>query len=108
MENVIEGNKLIAEFMGGRVTAIGTCKPYPSDLPHWAKQLQDFDWIKIGGYEYHSSWDWLRPVIEKIFEQSLAYPTEANKVCDMKIVVGIKYAWPKVVEFIKFYNTKTQ
>lgn len=40
MTDIIEGNRLIAEFDG-------------------------YD-IHMNGYQYHSSWDWLMPVVEKI------------------------------------------
>jgi hypothetical protein len=64
-EEILEGNKLIAEFMGGE---------FKEDLPYtfaksgWLKTpandhqtiAQDYD------FRYHKSWDWLMPVIEKI------------------------------------------
>lgn len=56
---VIEGNVLLAEFMG--------C----------ANQLHLVEHPKTGEYcdpEFHSSWDWLMPVVEKI--ESLGYDVE--------------------------------
>lgn len=45
-KDFIAGNKLIAEFMGKEIEAITSY----SDEPH----------------EWHCSWDWLMPVVEKI------------------------------------------
>lgn len=65
-KEIIEGNKLIAEFMGGKIMPYGNSKPYPKGLPNWALNEYDFDILKVGGFDYHSSWDWLMPVVEKI------------------------------------------
>jgi len=46
-EETTNGNKLIAEFMGNTVHEL--------DVPHI---LEDT--------EYHTSWDWLMPVVDKI------------------------------------------
>ena len=45
-EEIIEGNKLIAEFMG--------------------KEIRDHLYNDAVKWKYHLSWDWLMPVIEKI------------------------------------------
>lgn len=58
MENkeIIEGNKLIAEFMGMEFHTINNITGVTIDGV-------------LGGLEklqYHTSWDWLMPVVEKI------------------------------------------
>lgn len=66
-QEIIEGNKLIAEFMGGKVEDTLRCSNYTKiGLPKWAFKCYDFDVLKISGFEYNSSWDWLMPVVEKI------------------------------------------
>lgn len=67
-EEIIEGNKLIAEFMG--------YYPIKGDSlnPEWWWTNENRDTrtfsldMKIGdnGFHYHTSWDWLMPVVEKI------------------------------------------
>ncbi len=52
-EEEIEGNKLIAEFMGSVYD--GVYYRFPN-TERWT----------IGNMEYHSSWDWLMPVIDYI------------------------------------------
>lgn len=63
-------NELIAEFMGGwndnnNSKHLGMNVPADGN-PHWEDQWYDYKDMK-----YHSSWDWLMPVVEKI--QSLNY-----------------------------------
>jgi len=59
---IIEGNQLIAEFHGWRhiPTPKGKGKGY-WDFPDWKKANWD-----AGSFQYHSSWDWLMPMLEKI------------------------------------------
>jgi hypothetical protein len=53
---------------------------------------------------YESDWNMLIPVVNKIAEFRLAYPTKANEVCDLKVVVMLPVLYKRVVEFIKWYN----
>lgn len=90
--NTIEGNKLIAEFMN---------KDGNGYLPMF----------------FHSSWDWLMPVVEKI--ESMKSPVYIHSNCctiyekvgkDHGMVLEeygetkIEAAWKSVVRFIKFKN----
>lgn len=67
--SVAEGNKIIAEFMGAKYIPDWTTPIYQTPSPTF-----DFEdkrpsrhasryWIDL---EYHISWDWLMPVVEKI------------------------------------------
>lgn len=86
-QEIIEGNNIIAEFYGD----ISGITSYP-DEP----------------LEFHSSWNWLMPVVEKIsgldskgneeFEMHQFYTTKANLDC------GIYHAYGQVIDFIKWYN----
>lgn len=65
--DTLEGYKIIAEFMGGTVTTLDTCANYGHmNIPEWAFREYNFDTMKIGGYDYFESFDWLMPVVEKI------------------------------------------
>lgn len=116
---IVEGNKLIAEFIG------------ISDFT-----LNEFDKFlvtdnnKVIGYfsyedlKYHTSWDWLMPVVEKIeVEQgciieiwlSLGKGCRINRLQPKgsnPITIPFSYesnstieaVWHTVVQFIKWYN----
>ena len=58
----MKNNKLIAEFMGLRINSYGD---YNID-----KEIMGFDMIvcSLTDTKFHSSWDWLMPVVEKCFD----------------------------------------
>lgn len=62
--NTIEGNKLIAEFLEGKQ------KKHPGGLGNMGYQfpiaIANSDWWSNDSLKFHSSWDWLMPVVEKI------------------------------------------
>lgn len=116
-----EGNKLIAEFMG-------------FDWQNYTKWIVDEDksYSKMYGnkeievpviieyLEYHSSWDWLMPVVEKIHLMRIVADviiTPGKTKILMQNPVGKEFSspfkpenssitecWICVVEFIKWYN----
>ena len=113
---IIEGNKLIAEFMGWSKS------PY-EHLPN--KMYKDDKGIHVDQLKYNSSWDWLMPVVEKVEE--FGYPTLVKsdyyrkkldyEVCIFQKGTGelliendfggqtkIMTTWRAVVEFIRWYN----
>ena len=76
-EEIIKDNELIAEFMGAThyepsTGVFGTC-----DYFKFPMHMFDEERIKSSDLEYHFSWNWLMPVIEKI--------------CTLKIGDGITY-----------------
>ncbi len=107
-EEIKEGNKLIAEFVGYNDNE------YPNLLPpfDWCGKLEPKD------MKYHSSWDWLMAVVEKI--ESLGYEftifnktTHLNcgKTFDLGYIISDtkrEAVYKTVVEFIKWYNKPTQ
>lgn len=112
MDNeTLEGNKLIAEFMGwnkmpetynnekGEVVSYGRSQ----DL----YTLSLINYKNANEFEYHSSWDWLMPVIKKIENinhDSAVILEEQVKVLLLPIYSEINKVWCAVVEFIKWYN----
>lgn len=116
-EKYLKGNKLIAEFR------------FPNAIEEYNSGSIDVEGgilhvgtLIFGQFElmrYHSSWDWLMPVVQKI--EDLGYWVEIRDVfCTISNNrVGIKYlkddisthkkskieaTWFTVVEFIKWYN----
>ena len=123
-KEIIEGNKLIAEFMGGKLI------PFPDSV---YKEVYEFEteitycsgkkW-PIPVLAYHVSWDWLMPVVEKIktikhpdyygFGFSMINDT-IQFTADNLIVPQFKKHWKEkdsmlnatwlaVVEFLEWYN----
>lgn len=117
MENVIEGNKLIAEFMGGKFKH--TYAPeYVTFNPVTFGNMQGGYGCMVEELKFHYSWDWLMPVVEKIetgnygfkmcrkvvevyFDNSKEVILKTKEKCRMDSL------WLAVVRFIQFYNTKT-
>lgn len=98
-------NELIAEFMGFKYYAD---YGHHRDVYYEEAVIDPADPDFVQSPHWNESWDWLMPVVEKISEYRLAYPEQADKVCNAKIVIRIKYLYPLVVEFVKFLNSQSQ
>jgi len=108
----IDANKLIAEFMGLDIIP----------LEQFVLGVQStIDRIKIGrkdyicpmteGYllehlQYHTSWDWLMPVVESCLERLDARDTSADNIKKNMISCDKRGLYNAVVEFINEYNKK--
>jgi len=116
--NTTESNKLIAEFMGWKqVTSHGSLV---WDRPKIDSQKPLFGELvdKKENGKYHSSWDWLMPVVERIeadYQHSVSICWQHCIVSNAgynKMEFGIELAsstkldatYNAVVEFIKWYN----
>ena len=87
---IIEENKLIAEFMGNRDLTLYHAK--------WQKG-DDIIYLK-----YHTSWDWLMPVVEKIYNIPKGNPLIEDRLTVSLISADIKFTHELIIEFIKWYN----
>ena len=95
MKNIVENNKLFAEFLG-------YSQPHP-DYPtttYWYKK----DCQPLTILLFHSDWNWLMRVIEKILQV-------CAEMDEMEMYWRITDAMPYIdnvyntcVEFVKFYN----
>lgn len=104
-EQIIEGNALIAQFMGAYVAKEGQ-KAYDMDdkFPNKADRLMPEEML------YHESWDWLMPVLEHIkFSSTPAFTDKINQ----KRVEIFKFVslfssfddiYDHVVQFISWFN----
>jgi len=87
-------NKLIAEFMG-----IESFKDSLASL-HQGKINVDVDVYEQA--QYHTSWDWLMPVVLKCFEKEEEVKDDLIfKLNDALLEVNIESLYKVVVEFIK-------
>tara|TARA_R110000822_G_scaffold302368_1_gene426546 strand:- start:321 stop:662 length:342 start_codon:yes stop_codon:yes gene_type:complete len=112
--NTQENNRLIAEFMGWDVKRPSTI---PSNLHLSNLELDNGE---IFEPLFHSSWDWLMPVVEKIESDErydvdiLQYGTRiregqkeiVNNIADISFDKKIEHTYQAVVEFIKQYNNQ--
>lgn len=113
---IIEGNKLIAEFMGFRNYAGGgervicnaSLTPFAAyDFAHG----NDLDKLK-----FHSSWDWLMPVLMEIgnrtgytlvMNEDVSYwcnEGQHDELPEFRGYSNIENIWEAVIEFIKWHN----
>jgi hypothetical protein len=124
-DEVIEGNKLIAEFMGleylgKNVFGMGG---YVFNLQDTSYEKNCLCYSNTEGMEYHSSWGWLMHIIDKIdfteingrnanveitwWETKIKHPLQCfDSGHDAKNDSRIFRTWSVVVEFIKWYNNQ--
>lgn len=132
-QEIIEGNKLIAEFMEYKHSDIlydEENEEYFFDTDHlvcvedievWESSVDD--WTSTLSPEqmlFHSSWDWLMPVVEKIEKNfwvttttrrgysavSIHQPQRAyEKIARVDSENKLEATWTAIVEFIKWYNS---
>jgi hypothetical protein len=109
-EEINENNKLIAEFAGF----------HPSEDPIMKNKgfyvRNNGEIFKLNEMRYHSSWDWLMPVVEEIENIGYVYNTKFGACCIAndhgKTIVtfegyssmNINTIYELVIKFIKWYN----
>lgn len=117
-QEIIEGIKLIAEFVDLEVLAnphLGGVRPKSSNsTPVELLKIiySEITYEQESVYpQFHASWDWLMPVIAKIYEME-EYEDYKNEASDIFINGGINIkpcdiisTFNDVVKFIKWYNT---
>jgi len=88
-------NKLIAEFMGMNYGDPNDNSVMIQITP------QGNEVVPINSMEYHSSWDWLKPVVERIEQVIQGVP---QQMLHLSLYSTIDEVYQAVVEFIKEYN----
>ena len=98
MEN---SNKLIAEFMGLK----------EHEGSYYLPLYNSGDWVPDVELEYHNSWDWLMPVVDKIKilvmeddSDELYNSEEWDNITHTLVQIEIKSVYQAVVEFINQNN----
>tara|TARA_A100001515_G_scaffold142969_1_gene142953 strand:- start:1117 stop:1446 length:330 start_codon:yes stop_codon:yes gene_type:complete len=109
----MKDNKLIAEFMG----AVGTPKYNPTEWDVYITGCLDVDsddenaqhFYTPDEMKYHTSWDWLMPVVSKITRDEQYIDNDYREhLLDIVPYGHIEDTYDAVVEFIKQYNDEKQ
>ena len=101
----MKDNKLIAEFMG----AVGTPKYNPTEWDVYITGCLDVDsddenaqhFYTPDEMKYHTSWDWLMPVAEKIYKQRGLDDEIILMIRDSVAELNIESMYKVIVEYIK-------
>ena len=104
---IIEGNKLIAEFMGAVIDIeYEDTETYRFPLKSAPKEYASYVWSS-DGLQYYSSWDWLMPVVFKIRDienmENKASGVQFAFTTDYK-KMSLDSIWTSVINFIKWHN----
>jgi hypothetical protein len=118
MKTIEQQNAIIAEFMGYNVIEK---PPIKDGVIVWSKAIDDSfpdKTLILSNIKYHTSWDWLMLVVERIESLGFIFKMYGNEVTFLKKgtfntriwnddFIGdtkIKAVYNAVIEFIEWYN----
>ena len=112
-EEIIQGNKLIAEFIGG-FERINKSWCFPSEMPYFIKI---YSYPKI--MRFHKSWNWLMLVIDYLqhtdncifcvtIDENVCkiWSEDSSYVHELVSSSTIKAVYEAIIKFIKWYNNE--
>lgn len=99
----MKDNKLIAEFMGLPLVPCSIGTEHGIVTEGYKHPKVDVPVIP-SGMQYHTSWDWLMPVVQKIEDYLSDNVGEVGYFDDGLTSNDIEVRYQAVVEFIKEYN----
>jgi hypothetical protein len=105
--NTQENNKMIAEFMGGQYV-----DEYLIEFEDFyaVKEIVEDEYYYTNCFDsdnelqYHTSWDWLMPVVEKILNKSDDDELIERFYEIQNVIPNREATYKSVVEFINQYN----
>ena len=95
MEETIKNNRLIAEFWGMELGDDKTMYYDDAENLHPPTPINEL--------KFHSSWDWLMPVVVKIKGMNIEDEEMFNEI-DFYVTSSIENLYSAVVRFIEWYN----
>ncbi len=104
-EEIIENNKLIAEFMGIEerdmvfLFPVNLGKLFYSPNSCYNSKDEDCFELELAGLNYHNSWDWLMPCIGKISNQC-EEPEELDNLKYALLTNNIEEAYRFVINYL--------
>jgi len=104
-QEIIDGNRFIAEFMGWKFNKERKAYYIPQTLGFPFKG-------KVEDLKYHKDWNWIMPVVIKCFDvycdvEGVSVFNADNqqfKLNDALLLTDINALWLAVIEFIEWYN----
>lgn len=102
-QEIIENNRLIAEFMGFNTSPSG-------ELYHVVINNNHLGYFHPATMLFHNSWDWLMPVIDKItsLDEYSKYVDYTSSMVDSGgIFINTRFisvTHEQVIDFIKWHN----
>jgi hypothetical protein len=103
MRTIEEKNRLIAEFMGVKT------EKFASGILNFMYEVNgNNEGFEVGELSYHTSWDWLMPVLKKI-SQTL-FSEHASCIKEQWLMIERPTNYPienvhnQVCQFIEWYN----
>ena len=106
MKNIVENNKLIAEFLvnneGGLVKLEENIFSTIDEF-----EIPD-DYLTIKDLKYHEDWNWLMVVVRKCREFSNEEDSHWENIYYALTDLDIYRVYMTCVQFIKWYNEKNQ
>ena len=128
---VVSGSALIADFLGWEKYEDGTTYKFPNLYPnHNIDDKENTGWVseQISNAEFHTRWDWLMPVVEKIEKEFtvkiIRYSDELSNVCEIETtddeplqityifgydydgITKINVVFDAIVDFVKWWNAR--
>ena len=94
----MQDDKLIAEFMGVNVITLDEVRSNKNP------RISSADGYTCDDLQYHTSWDWLMPVAQKIEDYLSDNIGKVGYFDDGLISNDIEVRYQSVVEFIKEHN----
>lgn len=109
MKNIEQTNALIATFMGLQTISLKEFENNPSSY-----NINEFS---ISEYQrYHLEWNWLIPVVQKIYEtkEYYTYVQETSGLLsetyhlteEIMAILKVDVIYEKVTDFISWYNSQ--
>lgn len=111
-DDIIENNKLIAEFLGWEKSEMKLFVPTVSTV---YRTVEYYNGEKVVGsfthpssMKFHKSWDWLMPVVERIVNEFPEYDHHkvVERVLQALMTADINEIYSSVIEFIKWYSNE--
>lgn len=103
-QEIIDNNKLITEFIGFYFRNEDICQ----SIKGWITGLETMTYNPKTYLKFHSSWDWLMPVVKECLNKSEKildnWEYYYEQIDDSFFQVEINQTYQMVIKFINWYN----